>query len=271
MKLLKIHIRFEALNDSLLPGQTGSMLRGVFGETLMEYDEQLYQKFFHPQIPPEHPLQNTISDNLPAPFFFFPLKKYNYIRKGQYIDAQLTLIGNYQNYQKQINDVIKQMCQRKWYNDTLQVKLAETNKQPSTIIIDYNDYKNLKPGKNNYTLLFKSPVSLSSGGKLTADFNFNRLINYIQKRIRLLDQLYDTGELNLPTVKNQHIIPVSIQLRREKIYRSPKRSEKYPLTGWKGSITYTGNFEKVYPLLMFGQHLHIGSYIAFGFGKYILK
>jgi CRISPR-associated endoribonuclease Cas6 len=273
MKLLKLHIRFEALNDALLPGQTGSMLRGIFGETLMEYNPQLYQKFFHPEITGNRTLKQEISGNLPAPFFFFPLKKHNYIGSGQHIDTHLTLLGEYRNYQNEIAGVIQQMCNRKWYNSSLQVKLngIEPLQNQDKNLFDYNDFKNLKPAKNIYTLKFKSPLSVSSGKKLIADFDFNRLANFIQQRINLLDQLYDTGELNLKTVENHSIVPVSIQLRREKIYRSPKRNEKYPLTGWKGNITYKGDFEKVYPLLLFGQHIHMGSYIAFGFGKYTLK
>jgi len=42
MQLTKLNLKFEAVNDSLLPGQLGSMLRGIFGEALMQYDEKLY-------------------------------------------------------------------------------------------------------------------------------------------------------------------------------------------------------------------------------------
>ena len=273
MKLIKLHIRFEALNDALLPGQTGSMFRGIFGETLMEYNPQLYQKFFHPEITGKNPLKQEISENLPAPFFFFPLKKYNYIRSGQYIDTHLTLLGEYRNYQNEINKVIQQMCNRKWYNNSLKVKIASIQpiQNQDKNLFDYKDFINLKPTKNYFKLNFITPLAISSGKKLIADFDFNRLINYLQRRIKLLDQLYDTGELNLQPVENQNVTPIIIQMRQEKIYRSPKRSEKYPLIGWKGNITYKGDFEKTYPLLLFGQHTHIGSYIAFGFGKYKIK
>jgi CRISPR-associated endoribonuclease Cas6 len=273
MKLIKLHIQFKALNDTLLPGQIASMLRGVFGETLMEYNPQLYQKFYHPTITKKHPLKQETSENLPAPFFFFPLKKYDYIRTGQYIDTHLTLLGNYRNYQEEISEVIKKMENRKWYNNNLQVKLAgiEPIQNKGKNLFDYNDFKNLKPEKHYFTFKLISPLAISSGKKLIADFDFSRLINYIQRRINLLDQLYDAGELNLPPIKDPHIIPISIQLRQEKIYRSPKRSEKYPLIGWKGNITYKGDFDHIYPLLLFGQHTHVGSYIAFGFGKYTIK
>ena len=274
MQLTKLNIKFEALNDSLLPGQLGSMLRGIFGEALMQYDEKLYNKFFHPEVSPDNPAYKYVSNSPPAPFIFFPLKKYDYIRRGQSIDIHLTLIGKYALFKQEVIEVIKLMTEQTWYHQKLQVKLLEIKpeKNGEKTEFDYNDFLQKIPQKDTYSLIFKSPLSIASSKKLIADFDFDRLMHNLYRRLYVLEYLYGNGNLpEQPAFEHTGIFPVSIQLKRQTVYRSPKRQEKYPMFGWKGSITYKGDFRPVYPLLQFGQHIHLGSYIAFGFGKYILK
>lgn len=275
MKLTQYKITYTALSDAVLPGQIGSMIRGIFGETLMAYDAALFQKFFQPDALPSEAVLKYISNDLPAPFIIYPIKKYDFVRQNDSISFIFTLIGDYVQYEKTVFEIFDQI-QHSGLNHG---KLPVANLQFEQIIInhkeiiDFNYFKPPTQKVSNLTLQFKTPVALNSKKQLIADFEFQRLFQYVYRRLFVLDQLYGSGNIpEEPAIdfKKLHIVPVDIQLKRQSIFRSPTRSEKYPMTGWKGKITYAGNLNPVIPYLQMGEFLHIGNKTVFGLGKYKL-
>lgn len=276
MHLTRYKITYTAQADAVLPGQLGSMIRGIFGETLMANDAGMYQKFFQPNVVPSKSILKYISSDLPAPFIIYPVKRYDFVRQNQEIKFIFTLLGRYRQYENDIFEVFDRI-QNTGIN---QGKLSVGNLQFEQILHNHKetvDFTNFKPPTqkiSNLTLQFKTPVALYSKKQLIADFEFQRLFQYVYRRLFVLDQLYGSG--NIPEepdidLKKLHIVPVDIQLKRQSIFRSPTRNEKYPMTGWKGKITYTGNLNPVIPYLQMGEFLHIGSNTVFGLGKYTIK
>lgn len=43
------------------------------------------------------------------------------------------------------------------------------------------------------------------------------------------------------------------------------------LEGYVGEMGFRGDLQPFLPLLTLGEHLHVGSYTAFGHGKYVLR
>ncbi len=275
MKITRYKITYTALTDAVLPGQLGSMIRGIFGETLMRHKPEIFQKFFYPDMPAGEVVKKYISSDLPAPFIIYPVKHYDYVRQNQEISFIFTLIGKYRQYEELIFDTFDRIQNTGLNQGTVPVgnlqfeQLLHNHKE----IIAFDNFKPPKQSVRRVTLQFKTPVSLNSKKQLIADFDFKRIFGYVYRRLFILDYLY--GEKNIPEelpveLKNLYINPVDIQLSRKSIFRSPTRSEKYPMTGWKGKITYTGNLNTVIPYLQMGEFLHIGNKTVFGLGKYKL-
>ena len=275
MKITRYQITYTAQADAVLPGQLGSMIRGVFGETLMQLEPDIYQKFFHPDIPVDEVVGKYISRDLPAPFIIYPVKRYDFVRQNQEIRFYFTLIGNYRQYE----DVVFQVFDRIQNTGLNYGKVPVAHLQFEKIYykhkesIDFNDFTPTGKNISKITIHFKTPVALNTKKQLITDFDFQRLFGFIYRRLFILDYLY--GEQSIPEeipldIKNLNIRPVDIQLTRQSIFRSPTRSEKYPMTGWKGKITYTGNLNPVMPYLQMGEFLHIGNKTVFGLGKYKL-
>ncbi len=275
MIITRYKITYTALTNGVLPGQLGSMIRGVFGETLMRYHQDLYQKFFHPEIKLDEIIKKHTGNDLPAPFIIYPVKHYDFVRQNQEITFIFTLIGKYRQYENQIYNIFKEIQNTGLNHGALPV----TNMQCEPMIHNHKkiiDFYDLKPPQqkiSRITLQFKTPVSLNSKKQLITDFDFQRLFGYVYRRLFILDYLYDSRSIpeNYPFELNKfNIVPVNIQLARQSIFRSPTRSEKYPMTGWKGNISYAGQLNAVVPYMQMGEFLHIGNKTVFGLGKYKL-
>jgi len=276
MKIKQYEITYTALDDAVLPGQLGSMLRGVFGETLMQYDADLYEKFFEPVVSKENPAYKYVNDAPPAPFVIYPVKKYDFIRKNRPVTFVFTLMGEYRFYENNLIEVFKAMAKSGFNKGRLPVKLESIRglTRNGKELIDFAGFPPPEEEIRTIEISFKTPFSVSYNRQLIADFDFSRLFGYIYRRIFILDNLY--GSKTLPeqcTVDtgSLKILPVDINLKKQIVYRSPARGEKHPMTGWKGYLRYAGNLNPVMPYLQLGQLIHIGNYTVFGMGKYVLK
>ncbi|NPA44866.1 MAG: CRISPR system precrRNA processing endoribonuclease RAMP protein Cas6 [Chlorobi bacterium] len=277
MKLIRLQLTYQAMSDAVLPGQLGSMLRGIFGETLYEFNQDLFSKFFEPKIPKNNPVYKLVMNNPPAPFMFYPVKKYNFVREGEKIKFNFTLFGEYRHFKLQVEEVFQFMGKKRWNNGKLSVKMLESKILPEKngeIVYDWNNYKNIEINTQKTSLEFKTPVSIAHNKKLISDFEFERLFGFLYRRMFILDNAYGDG-----IIKEQHnydfgqlnIYPEYINLQRVNIFRHSTRNQKHPMTGWKGKLTYKGNFNDILTYLIFGQYVHIGNYTVFGLGKYTIK
>ncbi len=277
MKLLQIQPVFQARNDSALPGYLGSMLRGIFGRTLREYDAGLYDKFFHPRIAASNPAFKYTGTNPPAPFMISPAHQMQFIRHGETIKFTLTLFGEYRLYEPQIREVFHRMAERKWYHNRLRVAFQSVSVLTTATgkpVFDWDDYRQITASGSRLHLAFQTPVALMHNRRLIGDWTFSRLFDYLYRRMFILDHAYDQGTLpenhGLDFAQNP-VSPVTIDVRRHTVFRHPARKQKHPMTGWKGKVIYDGNISPLYPYFLFGRYIHIGNYTVFGFGKYLLK
>lgn len=147
MKLTKYKLTLKSLEDTVLPGYLGSMLRGAFGEALMQYDEDLFNKFFKNKIDENSPVYKYTNETPPPPFIFNPLKKYEFIRKKQDIIFTLSLIGDYRHYGTSIPEIMQIMCENKMHNQKLKTEIKNieiiNNPLNNSKLFDINDYKTI--------------------------------------------------------------------------------------------------------------------------------
>lgn len=277
MLIARYNISYTAAADAVLPGYLGSMLRGLFGTLLMEHDPALFALFFRPQAPDNALIRNFTGNDLPAPFIISPHRFVHFVRAGHRISFTFTLFGRFFEYEDDIRQVFGRIPEIGLFNGKAPVSgFAFRPAGTNTAVVDLNRLPIPEGPVSNLMIRFLTPLAINTKRRLTADFAFERFFGYLYRRLYVLQQLYDPASDPIPelppfNIKDLHIQPVNIRLQRRQIFRSPSRAEKFPMTGWTGSINYAGNLTPVLPYLEMGRYVHVGNKTVFGLGKYRLE
>lgn len=115
----------------------------------------------------------------------------------------------------------------------------------------------------------KKLIELYPKRSLTFQILFERLVH----RLKLLYYFHYSREL--PDLELPEIYPVSVSqksLKWSDWERRSSRSHQKITTngGFVGSITFKGDWQPYYPILKFGEKLHIGEMTTFGMGRYVV-
>lgn len=226
-------------------------------------------------------------------------------RRDDIFTFDLTLVGTSVNYVTYLVYVFERMGQVKGIGKNLknqhgrcrleQVFFLEGNK-PSRVVyenetINLQSIRQNKSGETVYNappgdmlrLCFltptrithqKRPYELSNKMPLT----FEALIRNLYRRAYLLNYFHhNCGDelLGLPTPDDidvpDNIAVVHNKLKWMDWQRRPTGRKKVNTNGgFTGSITFSGNWRRFYPLLKFGEELHVGGMTTFGMGKYVI-
>jgi len=123
------------------------------------------------------------------------------------------------------------------------------------------------------TLHFKTPTVLKADGRIVARPQFHEIIRRLRDRIHALAYFY-CGE-TLPIdhkglgERAEQVVCADSDFRWEERNRtSRKRNLSHEMSGFVGTGTYEGNLEEFWPLLVLGEHLHVGKYAVWGNGWY---
>jgi len=124
---------------------------------------------------------------------------------------------------------------------------------------------------------FLTPTRLQVKGKLTMDIQFVNIIRALVRRLVPLQYFHctQTTEHNLQEITDE-LIRQSCAVRRlqNKLQWydwsrwSNRKQEKMLMGGFRGEITFEGNFAPFADLLRLGAMLHVGKGAVFGMGKY---
>ena len=123
-----------------------------------------------------------------------------------------------------------------------------------------------------YMILFDSPLTLKYKNTFLHEFHIEAILAAIRRRIYILNCFEETGcdilkegPAPQPEILVQKHYPVSV-----KRY-SMRKNEKMILKGLKGYLMISGITEDTMTLLLVGELIHIGKNTSFGFGHFHIK
>jgi hypothetical protein len=135
----------------------------------------------------------------------------------------------------------------------------------------------LEPAKgfheDTLKLSFLTPTHLLHHGRLaepTFEIFLRRLLARASKLAEIhCGQTWDLDYHHLIDVATATVGTVEKQLDWQEWERYSNRHEqRMKFRGFVGTVVYEGQFKPYLPLIMLGQHLHIGNKTSFGMGKY---
>ena len=123
------------------------------------------------------------------------------------------------------------------------------------------------------TINFITPTRLKFEGRLSGTLEFHILIRNMLRRISLLSYFHCGEEINLDF---KSLIEKSYEVKVKKSNLkwfdwerySNRQETKMMMGGFKGLITFEGEFETFLPFLLLGEYIHVGKGTSFGLGKY---
>ena len=141
--------------------------------------------------------------------------------------------------------------------------------------INILNYSRAVPVHNELTVFFETPVALTKIQNVFGGIPFKNIIESLGERYNNLSVLYGNTsfEMHEAYLKFAHSIRIveSHLTWNEYTRKSFRKDEKAPIEGYTGMIRYKGPVKSLthyLPLLLLGQHLHVGRNIVFGAGKY---
>lgn len=124
----------------------------------------------------------------------------------------------------------------------------------------------------------QTPISLRYQGRIVQgrEFAFHILVRNLLRRLSALSYFHAGQKLDLDfkgLIEKAHEIQMEEEDFQEvEIIRySARTKKKMPLRGFTGRVIFKGELSPFVPLLKFGEFLHVGKNISFGFGAYRLK
>ncbi len=227
------------------------------------------------------------------------------IRRDQVFTFDLTLVGTSVNYLTYLIYVFERMGQVNGIGKNLKNQYGKCHLEQMALLHENKSYRvvyenqtiNLQPVKQQETNEIAYNVSIDE--TLTLDFltptrithkkrpyelstklplTFKALIRNLYRRAYLLNYFhhYRSDELLYLPKPDDIDVPDNIVVVNKKLKwidweRRPTGREKENNNGgFTGSITFTGNWQRFYPLLKFGEDLHVGGMTTFGMGKYVI-
>ena len=128
-------------------------------------------------------------------------------------------------------------------------------------------------GKDKITLSLLTPLRMQQKDKLTDQPDFHVLIRTLIARLYSLAYFHCGITLDLnPKGLISEAEKVSIESNNTHWHDwqrySTRKQYEMKLGGLIGEVTYTGDIEQFIPLLLIGEHIHVGKGTSFGLGKY---
>lgn len=275
MILHRYQITLLAEEQGELPYFIGNTIRGSFGQALKQQNPKLYALFFEKTVAKDSEIYKIVKNAPPAPYTIYTNRVNNKIAKGDEIKFILTLFGNYQQYINELYPVFETMANNKIGENALKFQFTELKKlqcnHSQQLAHNFNDYNNLKLTSNTFTLKFQSPVILEKNKQLITDFDFQKVFNYLNQRMYVLDTIYGDNTFKEIALQD-HISLHKINVQKTIIKRKPTAGKLQTKISWIGSIEYytKESRSELLQLLYFGQYMQIGSGTSFGYGKYKL-
>lgn len=296
IRYVKLHFTLEFTEDTVLPKNKVSALRGGMGQMLLrlncikdrncEYcdfeSECIVRRMMYSKLTqkPEYMKQGDSlgyvfeCDDYEEIYYEGDTLSFNLILFGrnivyfqQYLQAftYLGIEGLGKNHSKFIIIQITNTRNKLIYeNNNIYMENYVVSK-----VIDYVRYR-MNMQKNENTVIFSSPLTIKYRGEFIQRFDLEAIIAAVIRRIHMLDCL---EELGLEPIERFDSIPDynNIEIIDTYVSRySSTHNDKVKLRGIRGSMYIHELDDNLKMLLHAGELIHIGKNTSFGFGKYTL-
>ena len=308
-KILFLKIRFvlTALQDTYLPRNKGSMLRGAFGhalkktvcvmppkqtcKTCMLRNQCVFTKIFDVYIKDEPPPFLKGIAEAPKPFIIDCHHQQTHLQKGENLDFMLTLIGNACDYYPYIIFAVSRMAETGftvhkspflcseayWYKqhdyDFEERLLYRGTDQHLCENADLSVTGLGNGFSEKMNLSFLTPTRIKFQSQYSMEFNFRMLVFKILRRHLELAHFYVPDEqpnwefYNFLKLAND-IKVVDKKLHWEDWRRfSSRQQAQMDIGGFIGNISLEGDLKPFSELLNAAKVLHVGKGTSFGLGK----
>ena len=296
IRYMKLHFTIQFVEDTVLPKNKVSALRGGMGQMLLRLNcirdrncdfcdfesECIVRRMMYSQLSqkPDYMKQGDSlgyvfeCDNYEESFYAGDELRFNLILLGknivyfqQYLQAftYLGIEGIGKNHSKFIILQITNSKNKVIYEDN-RVYMENYTIQK---VIEYVDYR-MKMNRNEHTIIFPAPLTVKYRGEFIREFNMDAIVAAIIRRIHMLDCFED---LELASLEKPDLIPNwnSIEVIDTYVNRySSTHDDRVKLRGIRGSMYIQELDENLKMLLLAGELIHIGKNTSFGFGKYTL-
>lgn len=305
VRFVKLHFTAAFCEDSILPRDKVSAIRGGMGEMLLRMncvrDRQCGTCDFDREC--------TVQKILYSPFdrkpdfvttdggvgYVLECENYQeYFKAGEKLDFYLILFGKTIVHFYQLYQAISMLGEQEGlgkYHARYHIigiknmegmlisdgKTVDMDRYVVHMLYDYIMFRNLRcgtfTGKKDALLIFDTPLALKYQGEFLTEFQMEAILTSIRRRIYILDcfegiesdNFYQTENSSIPKILRQEYYQASVSRY------SMRKNKKMILQGIRGSILLTEITEDVWMLLLIGELIHIGKYTSFGFGRFHLK
>lgn len=298
---IKLYFTLEMEEDTILPENKGSALRGGIGEMLLRANcienRECEKCYFSSECIIQHTLYSQFEKKPPfvttGESVGYVLECDDYRKKfaaGDKLKFQLLLLGKTVVYFNLFLQAVHTLGMNGLGANAGHFHILHISNNSGEAILDgVNIYmekyqveqlknyvqnsleiwnKDVLPSK----IVFETPLTLKYNGSFLNEFNMDSMIRSIKRRIYMLDcfegiegkMAYDQN-YPVPQIKRQRAD--RIRVRR---FSSRKQSAMY-LIGIQGEMEIGQLEQDTLELLLVGELIHIGKNTSFGFGKYRLE
>lgn len=141
-------------------------------------------------------------------------------------------------------------------------------------LLDYVEYRLGQISKRGLgrKLVFKTPLTLKYRGEFLKEFRMDAILEAVIRRIYMLDCYEGIGED--VTQYEIHVVPeiVTQEVHHAQVRRfSSKQQSGMLLHGIEGEVTLKTVDEELLPIFLAGELIHVGKNSRFGFGRFQVK
>ena len=298
IRYIKLHFKVRFLEDTSLPVQKASMLRGGMGEMLLRTccisDRKCEECGFESECLVRRIMYSKMEIQ---PEFMSSGDSVGYVvecdnyktefETGDTLDFRVLLIGKTIVYFSQILEAFYRLGLSGMGKENAKytvVEVLNSKKEPimdgndihmERVVVnklgDYIDYRLKKTAKNDtdsVLIKFDSPLSIKYRGEQIDEFDVEAIVKALERRLYILCCFE-----GIQVDKNLYVgeYPDINVLKCKKIdvpRYSFRKSEKMVLWGLEGEVGLEGVNKDLLELLLTGELIHIGKNTSFGFGKY---
>ena len=283
LKFTTYNITLRAEANGMLPGFTGSTLRGALGNALWRLNCRdtrrnarpfscgescncVVGRLWLPQGRFPEGYGNRYQ-NAPKPFALEAsyFSEPQFYKKGDLLPFSLTLVGDverdfFRSILPSVEEAAYRLGSQRIPFSIVQVSEA----QPSTPLIITEDNTKL-------VMSILTPLSIYEREQLPEEMRFGLVIKHLLERLRNLAYLYgraqwvDDDTLLAYSSRAEHEVEVQKQILHT--VKIPREADKNPIVGYLGKVTYTGKWQVWLPLLSLAEHINLGKMTDMGCGQ----
>lgn len=305
VRFIKLHFTVAFLQDSQLPEDKVSAIRGGMGEMLLRMncirDRQCESCDFEPECIVQRTMYSKFEK---TPKFVTTGGSIGYVleceddrryfRRGETLDFYLILFGKTIVYLNQFVQAFQEMGIRSGIGKSharflisdikntegqsvLMNNVLDMRKCIVHVLYDYLLFRTMWSDitRQGNRIVFRSPLTLKYQNEFLQEFRLNAIVNAVVRRIYMLDcfegiesdiyEKYNYGGIIVPEFLQQENYSVRV------CRYSTRKNEKMILKGIKGHALLPKLTEDIWQILIVGELIHIGKNTSFGFGRYVIQ